>query len=483
MSTVSELLAELRSAEDAYAWAKSKLGALGVLNGDGAPIWAELVRAGVPAADVVRLQAMAANGATPADDSGFIPAEDEEDTPDPSPLESDARGFDLALPWVDDYAMVMASLTASPVEFNRLVGLVLVATAIQRRGRLRMAFGDVYPNIYGAIVAPPAVFHKSSSLSRGRNLMHQAGLDKLLLSELMTSEGLLQQLQGQPAGLVIRDEIGTLFDSHNTKYLRNLKPDLTALFDCAPYSRRLAAMEIKVDAPYLNILGATTPARFYEGITFTDMQDGFVSRWLFVTPEGEPDFDAPARMLGDEDRAALAELADTLMQIDRQQMTDFVLQDDAFDLWDTWRRDAARAAYAYGDDAVASIVTRYGTYALKFSIILAAAGGSWGTITADTMRTSIGLADYFKASVNRLLSQKSNFGVSGAKLQKVFAVIRRYPDTGTTTKEVYQHANMNRGEARPVLEKLIEIGAIRNEKAGRGERFFPAAEKLPVRAW
>jgi hypothetical protein len=390
----------------------------------------------------------------------------------------------LELGWIDRYADLMTQMTGAPREFNRLAGLAIVATAIQRRARLRMSFGDIYPNVYAAVIAPSSVYHKSSALAKPRAMLQRAMLDNLLLSELMTSEGLLKQLQGQPAGLVLRDEIGTLFASHNTKYLANLKPDLTALFDCYPYSRRLSNDDVKVPSPYLNILGATTPSRFFEGVSFIDWQDGFLARWLFVMPEKEPDFDAMTGLFTNEHDAQVGALATTLMNIDRQRETDFELVSPAFTLWDAWQRQAAKDAYYYGDDVTAAIVTRYAAYALKFAMILAAVNDSWGTITPETMQTAIDLADSFKATVYKLLSMKSNYGVSGAKLQKVFRVIKgKAGAEGITQREIGRLCHMRKAELTPCMEKLIAIGAVMAVESGKAERFIPAVENLPAKTW
>jgi hypothetical protein len=391
----------------------------------------------------------------------------------------------IALGWIDEYADLMTTLTGSPREFNLVCGLVTVATAIQRKARLRMAFADIYPNIYAAIIARSSVYHKSSALHKPRSLMRRALLDRLILSEQMTSEGLLAQLQGQPSGVVIRDEIGTLFGSDKVKYLITLKPDLTALFDCLPYSRRLSNLEIKVDAPYLNILGATTPARFYEAVTSTDWQDGFLARWLFVLPEGEPDFDAMTGLYEEKHDTEIGRLAVTLQNLDRQREQDFILAPDAFTLWDGWQRQAAKDAYYHGDDRIAAVVTRYSAYALKFALILAAVNGEWGTVTSSTMQTAIHLADSFKRSVARLLREKEEYQVSGAKLQKVFKAIQflNAGGNGVITKKIQQRTGMQAAQLTPCIEKLMEVGAIAQKQAGRGFRYWATTGELPIRTW
>lgn len=389
----------------------------------------------------------------------------------------------LHLGWVDQYADFMTELTGSPREFNVLAGLTLVGTVLQRRAYLHLSFGDIYPNVYAAIIAPSSVYHKSSSLAKPRALLKRAMLDNLLLAELMTSEGLTKQLSTKSCGLIVRDEIGTLFASHTTKYLAHLKPDVTALYDGQPYSRRLSNEEVVVKEPYLNILGATTPERFFGSVQLTDWKDGFLARWLFTMPDQEPDFDTVPRLFTQQDEIRMGQLAVKLMQVDREPPHAFQFEDDSFTLWADWQSEAARQAYHYNDDTVSAIVSRYANYALKFSLILAAAHGRWGVISPEIMQTSIDLAENFKAAMYRILTAKANHGVSGQKLQKVFAIIHRERETGVTTKLIYQRANMVRGECQPVLDKLTEIGACRCEKAGNGFRYFACTDRLPIKAW
>lgn len=408
---------------------------------------------------------------------------DTEPEPDNTPDEPHPLAIELvknlALGWIDQYADLMTTLTGSPREFNQASGLVTASTAIQRRARLRMSFGDIYPNVYVSIIAPSSVYHKSSAISKPRMLFQRAMMEKLLLPELATSEGLLNHLAGQSSGVILRDEIGTLFSSHNTKYLATLKPDLTALYDCYPYSRRLSNHEFKVEKPYLNILGATTPTRFYEGVTQTDWADGFLARWLFVLPEGEPNFDATTGLFSHADE--VTRLSNKLLELDRQQDTDFVFSGDAHRIWDTWQRQSAKNAYVYGDDIAAAIVTRYSAYALKFSLILAAVNDSWGTITPDIMQTAIHLADSYKHNVRRLLSEKANYGISGGKLQKVLKILQRRQNL--TAREIGQIANMRATEVAPCLEKLTEVGAIMTESAGKATRYITTGQELPIKVW
>lgn len=403
---------------------------------------------------------------------------DEEDT---SPLVQDV-GAPAGLGWLDNYVDLMYELTNAPRSFNLLCGVGTAAAAIQHRAVLRMAFGDVRPNVYGVIIAPSTVYHKTTTLSQSRSLLNRAGLSGLLFASQFSSEGLLSYLSEHPAGIIHRDEVGTLFASDRVKYLAMLKQDLTALYDCEDYSRQLARERITVSRPYLNILGATTPTRFYQNVTLADWQDGFLARWLFALPDCEPDFDTPAAVFTREHGTRLDALADRLREIDSRPAEDFLFQGDAFNRWDRWQREAKRTAYQYGDDVISSIVGRYSAYALKFAMILASLNGEFGRISPATMEQSIALADYFKAAVDHLLKERQNHGISGDKMQRVFyLIVNKGPQV--RTKTIQQFAHLNASETRAVIDKLVEIGAVVTHPVGRGFAYSAITDKLPIRSW
>ncbi len=391
---------------------------------------------------------------------------------------------DLKLGWIDEYADLMTELTASPREFHQLAALVTAATAIQRKAFLPMSFGNIYPNIYACIVAMSTVYGKSTAINRPRQVLQAAMMEKLSIPAHGSSEGLIKQLSITPSALMIRDEIGTLFGSDKVRYMKDFKQDLTALYDGYPYSRRLSNDEIRVERPYLNILGATTPARFYSNVSNLDWQDGLLPRWLFVMPEGEPDFDKVTGVFTQHHTDRINRLAHKLMEIEVKKDSPFVLADNAYTLWHTWRTAGLKAAYHQNDENAAAITGRYATYALKFSLILAAVNESWGTITPETMQTAISLADNYKANVYRILKEGDKHRIDGSKLQKVFAVVKTKGfEKGVTTKVILQCTNMSKAEADPCLEKLTEIGAVVKEKSGVGFRYKAAVSELPAKSW
>lgn len=400
------------------------------------------------------------------------------------PYEDDELGPEPDLGWVAEYADTVADLTNSPRAFNVLIALVLGATAIKGRAVLNMGFSKIRPNLYGALVGKSTVFHKSTALGKGIEVLAAAGLDMLLLPDAGTSEGLLAALAERPHGVMVRDEVARLFASDRIKYTATMKQDLTAIFDGTTINKRLSGTDMQIRNPYVSIIGATTPARFYDAVGDRDWDDGFLVRWLWALPDCEPDFDAPApAMLSDaEYTTMLALLAAPLRDIAGRTETTFILGAGAFDAWDTWQREGLRRAHEYGDDSALAIMGRMATAALKMAMVLAAVNGRWGHISAETMRSAIWLADIFRHNTWTLLTERANHGTSGHKLAKALRIIKQRGGTaGCTKTTIMQYGNMKSHELRPVLDKLLQIGAVTISDDGR--RYRAEHDKLPVKAY
>ncbi|MCB0093660.1 MAG: DUF3987 domain-containing protein [Caldilineaceae bacterium] len=431
------------------------------------------------------------NGAGPHMD--FSRAKVADPLPEPPLIEEERHPLDvdevkcLNLGWIDRYADLMTRLTGSPRQFHVLVGLTVAATATQRRACLTLPWDTVHPNLYGCVIAQSTVFGKTTALNKARPVLQGAMMDNLIIPAYGSSEGLIQTLSEQPAAVMIRDEIGTLFGADRVKYLKDYKQDLTKLYDCTPYSRRLRNDTVRVDKPFLNIIGATTPQKFYANTGGADWADGLLPRWLFAIAPDKPNFDFVPPAYSEKIAAEMQSLSYSLMVMEQQRETSFALEDGALDIWQAWRKPALEAAWKADDEQSLAIIGRYATYALKFSIILSAVNGSWGTITIDTMQASIGLAENFKRTVYRIIRDTDKHKLTGDKIQKVFAAIRdKNEGYGVTARTIMQLTHMKKAELQPCLDALLERGAITSEstgKTGKVVAYRIGVKELPITKW
>ena len=318
----------------------------------------------------------------------------------------------------------------------------------------------------------------------GRELLRRSQQTDLVVPSLPTTEGLINHLASKPAGLLFRDEVATLFGSQKIKYLPTFKQELMVLYDCGPYSKVTAGGgTTNVEEPFLSILGTTTPTKFFENVNHEDWHDGFLVRWLITLPDVLPDFDSGPGMLTDDLDKKGHRLAMSLAELSRSPATDFAIDKAAYDRWYAWRRGRLSAASQAGDDLLSSFAERYAAYAMKIAILLATST-SWGRVTAANLETGLGIVEHFETCIMALRDSRQDYGVSGGKMQKIFAVIRdRGPNLSAAN--VYRFANMPKSEAEPVIEKLLAVGAITEKKTAgtRGKNYSATTDRLPVRSW
>lgn len=409
---------------------------------------------------------------------------DESEEDYPNPLDTKVT-HDLDLGWITRYTELMYKLTGSPKEFHQLAALATIATAIQGKGRLQMSFGEVNANLYCCIIAPSSAFGKSTALHKPRMVLKAAMMDKLLIPAQGSGEGLVQQLSETPNALMIRDEIGTLFSSDKIKYLQDYKQLLTAIYDGYPIERKLRTEEISVEKPYLNIIGATTPAKFYSSITQADWDDGLLPRWLFAVAEGRPNFDDDPTPLTEEHINQTNKLALKLLEIEQYAGKNFTLTGNSLATHTKWRKAGREAAWDAQDFVALSIVSRYATYALKFAIILAAANDSWGVITPEIMDTSIKLAENYMHRAYRIIEDKDKYRITGDKMQKVFAAIRgRNTGDGVSSREVRQFTHLTKSEVDDCIAQLVEVGAVTSHKASaKLTKYVATVAELQLKRW
>lgn len=410
-----------------------------------------------------------------------------------SPLDVTAN-TDLDLGFIDEITDLIVTMTLAPYVFCRLVALTTVSTVMLRNARLPMSFSPIFSNLYAVIIAMSSFYNKSTAINMARVLLKRAQLPHLIFPSQMSPEGLVEHMSKQSQGLILNDEIGRILGSHNVKYQSTLKSDLTDYFDNKDIERVLRSGTISVKDPYLNILGCTTPEDFFDNVTHKDWRSGFLARFLYVQPpEGKPDFSLSAGIYNDDYDQQLGVIARRLQVVATSPKTDFIFQSGSFAIWDEWQRSGLEQAYDYGDSVVAPLVKRYNIYALKFAMIISTARGRWGHITPDIMQDAISLSNTFKANAHALIVEKSNFGISGGKLERVLRVLQRETakvvkegdePTGVTLKRLYSMTNMKRDELMPCLDKLVEISCATSLRSKKGNLTYIANGKpLPVKSW
>lgn len=195
--------------------------------------------------------------------------------------------------WIDTFVMHTAS-TSSPEIFRKWAAIACIASALERRVWVTTAGSRLYPNLYTILCGPPGV-GKTEVTWRVRELL--ASLEDLhlspssvtkasLIDDLNEADRRIVRVQDTPAVInfnslmICINELGVLLPAYDNEFMNTL----TDLYDCKQYGekRRTSKINIQIDAPQLNLLGACTPAYLNHTLPEGAWDQGFMSRTIII---------------------------------------------------------------------------------------------------------------------------------------------------------------------------------------------------------
>lgn len=281
----------------------------------------------------------------------------------------------------------------SPDSFHFWTGVSTIAGALRRRVWIDMKKFQWTPNFYIVLVGPPGVAAKSTSMSIGMSLLAQVK-DVKFGPESMTWQKLAKSLSDAvefveyvlPNGdkeriamscLTINiSELGTFLrvdDDQLMSFLIRMWEGQREKFR----HETISGGAVEVDNPWLNIIGATTPAWLKSNFPEAMIGGGLTSRIVFVYGEKKrklipyPDSVIPAA----EERELRRKLVEDLTSISLRSGP-YILSQFARQWGEAWYHDhnnpALRPAHL-SSSRFEGYLARKQTHLHKFAIILAAA--------------------------------------------------------------------------------------------------------------
>ena len=186
----------------------------------------------------------------------------------------------------------------SPTSFHFWTGVSTLAGALRRRVWIDMRKFQWTPNFYVILVGPPGVAAKSTSISAGISLLSKVPGVKFG-PESMTWQALAKDLEEaiehveylRPDGIKDRvamscltieiTELGTFLRTEDDQLMSFLIRMWEGQHSTFRHKTK-ASGNVEVDNPWLNIIGATTPAWLKENFPEAMIGGGLTSRVVFV---------------------------------------------------------------------------------------------------------------------------------------------------------------------------------------------------------
>lgn len=419
------------------------------------------------------------------------------------PLPKDAR-LDPAIgkgagAWLDTYVEYAdAKSPMTPESFHVSAGLWLGAVAIARRLVLPMNFGDIYPNLFVAWIAPTTLFRKTTGLNVADGLAYRV-YPHLLAAQDTTPEAFLSDLAGrEPPNLDslperdredwkrgrdyagqrgwILDEMSGLLAQAGKDYNAGLLEALLRFYDCANRYRRSTRGQglVIIRHSYLSLLGASTPTAMREHLLSEQLWGcGWWPRFAVLTPETRrPDWRLPRDPGSTTDlEGQLRRLYEGLPEAtwpDPPEARTVMLGTGVHDAWAPYNR--ALSYTMLTDDLDHRL---YGTYgrlpmqALKVAMILAAFDwdpGKTPVIELPHLARAMQITESWRASAHRTLAEMAATEFNRLQ-ERVIRQVGRHEPKGASLRDVYRGMRDKEPDAiEDCLEQLVKVGLLDVER-------------------
>lgn len=382
--------------------------------------------------------------------------------------------------WLKAY-VDWASVTEAPGIMHFWAGVCAVAGALRRKVWLDRRTFKWYPAFYVILVAPPGVVTKSSTADLALDMLREIpginfGPDIITWQSLVTAfagscESFLYKDEHYPmsALTIVSSELGLLLNMQD----RDMVNLLITLWDGRSRLEKKTKMSGNdlVEAPWITLLGCTTPAAVAENMPRLAVGGGFTSRCIYVFRENKE------RLIYDPSQETTAEdwayvrriLVQDLEHISCNLVGPFSETKAAREWERNWYEDLWHKVYP---NCISPIMRNYlgrkQTHLCKLAMVLSAAKRDTMTLELEDFEDANGMLISVEPDLERVfeLVGKTD-AVAGA--ERLVEFVKRsitcyYEDA---YREIHHHfPNFN--EFEQILSGLIHSGKIRMEMNGQG---------------
>lgn len=375
--------------------------------------------------------------------------------------------------WIKGYLAYTAE-SESPEEYHQWVALSTISGAMRRRSFFAMGYFLLYPNLYVVLVGPPGRCKKSTAMRIGRSLLSKVP-EVQFTTDSVTRERLIQDLSqshvdGHSSMTAFSSEFASLLTSSGMDMVVFLT-DIYESPDQWSHKTKIGGINL-IKAPYLNLLGATTPDWIARSLPLDTVGIGLTSRVVFVyqdTPRVRPAFPVLS-----PEQVELGKLLEHDLRIISTINGEFTLTPDAKSAYEEWYQGRLLHPNPTNDGRLAGYYERKPMHVLKICMLISA---------SKKQETVITLEDY--TDTQTILSNVED------RMPQVFAAVGKNPlayDTAqvlAVIKEagpegvpfavllnMFKHS-VRKEELAECTETLTLIGQVRTQQTPTGPVYYP----------
>lgn len=351
--------------------------------------------------------------------------------------------------WLPAY-LEFTTGTEAPRIMHFWTGVSCIASCLRRKVWLDMKRFRWYPNFYIIFVAPPGIISKTTTMSMGMDLVKRVpgikfGPDVVTWQALVTRFAEAQEdfefndewIPMSPLTLA-SGELGNLINPQD----RDMVNLFIALWDASPSFEKVTkgSGNDTVSAPWINMIGCTTPHWIADNMPSATVGGGFTSRCVFVYAEKKENFIAYP---DEHTRPDYEDFAQRLVQDLEYIATSLVgpmrLSEKAREWGRAWYQQMwTTHNQRLDDNRLDGYLARKQTHMHKLAMILAISRGDDLEISEIDLMAASAMLDETEKDLDKVFSR---IGRSEESLQaeRFVAFVRRYGKVSYTKAYAYVH--------------------------------------------
>lgn len=317
--------------------------------------------------------------------------------------------------WIEAYVQY-ASVTEAPKRMHFWSGITAIAGVLRRRVWLDLKRYCIYPNFYVVLVAPPGVIAKSTTLDVAMRILRKVpgvkfGPDVITWPALVTafaaaSESFNYLDEWIPMSPITLEasELGSLLNPQD----REMVSLYITLWDGRKKFDKVTKTSGSdaVEAPWINLIAATTPHWIADNMPVATIGGGLTSRIIFVYGDRKERYVAWVdEFVMDDDLETEEKLYQDLVHISTELLGPFIVDEPAR-AWERkryetfWKINAAEM----NNDTLEGYAARKQTHILKTAMVLSAAQRDSRIIHIEDLQLAAAMLDDLEPDMQKVFS-------------------------------------------------------------------------------
>lgn len=395
--------------------------------------------------------------------------------------------FECNLPkdhFIQRFMAYGSDISDAYIEYWFAAGLFALAVIADKKMKVELKQGTIYPNLYISINGKSSLARKSTVVDKAEAMLCQVkpSLLPAMVPTEFSPEAFTEHMSDYNHATWVRDEAAGVLSLMKKDYMRGFKDSLMQLYDSKPFYRKLrtsqrkgAKTEFRVDDPYLNLLWATTDASLGANTEQNDTLSGFMARFLFFFPQGNKtkwlpleEGTAANSIFEGVVRDQLAEIAAQLQELQECQAMHF--SPEAACYYTEWQRIREQEWTASNDGNAMQIYSRLGPTVTKLAMLFELGMPGFdpsNPLRAEFVEEACNLVDSYFMPTARAVYDLVGANAEKNVIDRIVAYLKKH-NGKATRKEILRDVKIKSTDFGEFLSTMEESGQVETKTVKRG---------------